>query len=117
MKDLDADTVEKINTLADTLKRTGLAASMTLAVEKAKEIVLGKRKLKKIEKIEEEMEEVQVDLRTTKDTVSDMVKKTKDYMEGNVPTAEDLVNEAIESEQKPEQSKVEQFLCVKLIHS
>jgi len=52
---MDADTVNKINKLAATLRNTGLAKDMKEAVEKAKEIILGEDK--KDEAIEEDQDE------------------------------------------------------------
>jgi hypothetical protein len=61
---LDADAVNKINKLAATLRNTGLASSTQEAVEKAKEIVLGKDySVPTIEEISEDVNEVEEDLK------------------------------------------------------
>ncbi len=54
--------MEKINQLAVTLKKNGLASTMSEAVEKAKEIILGVNKEKDNEDFEKEIEQVEEDI-------------------------------------------------------
>jgi hypothetical protein len=57
----DAESIAKINKLAATLRNTGLASNMADAVEKAKEIVLGKQH-ESPQQMEHEIQEVEDEL-------------------------------------------------------
>ncbi|MDP7457291.1 MAG: hypothetical protein QGH47_01060 [Candidatus Woesearchaeota archaeon] len=71
---MDIRDVEKINQLAVTLKKNGLAASMSEAVEKAKEIILGASKeTESEEQVAMELAKVEEEIETISDEQNDTI--------------------------------------------
>lgn len=94
---MNYDHVEKINKLAATLRNTGLCANMAEAVEKAKEIILGKNVSKSAQEIERDVHDVEEELR-------DDLKKNGVYF----PAGDDSQEQVVEVEEP--QPKFDEFV-------
>ncbi|MFH0977897.1 MAG: hypothetical protein V1837_01210 [Candidatus Woesearchaeota archaeon] len=115
---LDVDSINKINKLAATLRNTGLASNMQEAVEKAKEIVLGKDRpldadevMKEVDQVESELRE---DLKSDGIYFSDGSEDEEEPVELEVydepsenPVEEESAKEGL-SEKKPEEPEQEE---------
>ena len=129
---MNPEQVKKINQLAENLKKNGLANSMSDAVEKAKEIILGIESMnvpqgasdEKIEEIKKEMNRLEEDLSNIGEELDVKVKKViediKRHEQGldqaqaiieEAITEEPIKEEATKSFQKDETDEVEESIA------
>ncbi len=107
--ELDAQTIKKINELADTLKKTGVAVSMSDATQKAREIIIGVEASRPKETHSKDFEDIQKNINSIGNDIDSRIKKVveevKRHEEGK-DTAEAILYEAINEDfdEKPIES-------------
>jgi len=114
---LDIQSAEKVNTLAKSLKKTGLANSLKEAVEKAQEILFGKHKKENIEETFKEDEPMQK-IQAQEENISEIAHVEDLFAEEPVeeePKQEEKVDIFKKFEEIEEQKGVEEMDAEKVL--
>ena len=102
MEGLDADTVKKINKLAQNLKDNHLAVSMTEAIEKAKDIILGSQRHVTAESADKSILDAEKDIEKP---ISELLSEKEEIEVPVEQPQEEIVKEVLAKEEPEEEEE------------